>query len=164
MLVSHLCVGFLFGFAVAISPAEADIPGQPEAADVKTIDQCLADATATKMDPDTCIGSVSRNCAEKAASIAAKEECSNRELLVWNAALTRDYAVLTDLLPSESGKSELRDVERDFLISKQRRCTFERVVHDNAPDALVQASQCNVRAIARQDLWLREQIGSFRHH
>ena len=65
-LLFVLSVALISVLAVAAAPAYATIAGHPGAANVKTIDTCLADA--------------------------AKAECSNREFLVWNAALNRDYA------------------------------------------------------------------------
>ena len=65
-LLFVLSVALISVLAVAAAPAYATIAGQPGAANVKTIDTCLADA--------------------------ANAECSNREFLVWNAALNRDYA------------------------------------------------------------------------
>jgi uncharacterized protein YecT (DUF1311 family) len=146
--------------AIAAGPTYAAIAGQPNSADVKTIEACVADAAATKTDSDACIGRVSGSCLEKAPTTSAKEECSNRELLVWDAALNRDYARLTGLLTDDSVKQALRDAERDFFVAKLKQCTFERIVRKDAPTALAAAAQCNVKATARRDLWVLEQINS----
>jgi uncharacterized protein YecT (DUF1311 family) len=150
--------------AIAAAPAYAAIAGQPNSADVKTIEACVADAAAAKTDSDACIGRVSGSCLEKAPTTAAKEECSNRELLVWDTALNRDYARLTALLTDDSVKQALRDAERDFFVAKLKKCTFDRIVHKDSPDGLVAAAQCDVKTTARQDLWLLEQINSFNSH
>jgi hypothetical protein len=150
--------------AIVALPAQASIPGQPNSADVKTIDACIADAQAARTDPGACIGRISNKCLEKASTSAATEECSNRELLVWEAALNRDYAQLTALLTDDIAKQALRDAERDFQIDRLKRCSFERIAHRNAPDALVAAARCNVRAAAQQDLWLLDQINSVKPH
>jgi uncharacterized protein YecT (DUF1311 family) len=155
---------FVSILAIVALPAYAAIPGQPNSADVKTIDACIADALAAKTDPDACIGRISSSCLEKASTSAATEECSNRELLVWEAALNRDYAQLTAVLTDDSVKQALRDAERDFLVDKLKRCSFERIARRNAPDALVAASRCNVKATAQQDLWLLDQINSVKPH
>ncbi len=150
--------------AFAVAPVYAAIPGQPSAADVKTIEACVADARTAKTDPDACIGRVSGSCLETASTTAEKEACSNRELLVWQAALNRDYAQLTALLTDDSVKQALRDAERDFFVAKLKRCTFDRIAHRDSPDALVAAARCDVKATARQDLWLLDQINSFKSH
>ena len=151
-------------FACAAAPVWGAIPGQPNATDVKTIDACLADAAGAKTDQDVCIGRVSSGCLENALTTAAREECNNREFLVWDSALNRDYAQLTALLTADNAKQALRDAERDFFVSKLKRCTFERLAHNDSPDARVAASRCEVKATARQDLWLIEQINSLKSH
>jgi uncharacterized protein YecT (DUF1311 family) len=155
---------FMSILAIVALPAYASIPGQPNSADVKTIEACIADAQAARTDPGACIGRISNNCLEKASTSAATEECSNRELLVWEAALNRDYAQLTALLTDDIVKQALRDAERDFQIDRLKRCSFERIAHRNTPDALVAAARCNARAAAQQDLWLLDQINSAKLH
>ncbi len=148
--------------AFGVAPARAAIAGQPDAADVRTIDACLADAAKTKADPDICVGSVAGGCLKGASTTAAREQCSNRELLVWDAALNRDLAQLTALLGDDNAKRALRDAERDFFVAKLKKCTFERLAHKDSAESLVAAAQCDVRATARQDLWLIDQINSFK--
>jgi uncharacterized protein YecT (DUF1311 family) len=155
---------FMSILAIVALPAHASIPGQPNSADVKTIEACIADAQAARTDPGACIGRISSKCLEKASTSAATEECSNRELLVWEAALNRDYAQLTALLTDDIVKQALRDAERDFQIDRLKRCSFERIAHRNTPDALVAAARCNARAAAQQDLWLLDQINSAKLH
>jgi uncharacterized protein YecT (DUF1311 family) len=147
---------------VGVTQALAAIPGQPDAAAVKTIEACLADATKAKTDPDVCIGRVWNDCLANAPTIPAKKECSDRELLVWSAALNRDYLQLTALLTDDILKQALRDAERDFIIAKSKKCTFERLAHKDSSASLMAASRCDVRDTARQDLWLRDQINSFK--
>ncbi len=150
--------------AFASTPTYAAIAGQPNPADVKMIDACVADARIAKTDPDHCIGRASSSCLETASTSTATEECNSRELLVWQAALNRDYSQLTALLTDDSAKQSLRDAERDFLVYELKQCTFERIAHRDAPNALVAAVQCNLKATARQDLWLLEQINFFKSH
>jgi uncharacterized protein YecT (DUF1311 family) len=147
---------------VNVTPAPAAIPGQPNEADVKTIDACLADAAKTKSDPDVCIGRVWNDCLGGAQTMAAKQECSNRELLVWDAALNRDYMHLEAFLIDGNAKQALRDAERAYAIAKLKKCTFERLAHKDDPASLVAAARCDVRETARQDLWLLDQINSFK--
>jgi hypothetical protein len=144
--------------ALAAPPAGAVIPGQPVAADVELVDSCLAQAAAAKSDADACIGRVEAGCAAEAATAAAKRQCSNREFLVWNMALDRDYLRLTALVADGAARQALREAEREFAVAKLKRCTFERIARGNSPDALIAASRCEVQATARQDLWLREQV------
>jgi len=155
---------FLGLFALGFAPANADVPGRPDPADVAKIDACLADAARATTDLDACIGRISSACAETATTTAAREECSDRELLVWNGALTHDYARLTAMVADATAKQALRDAQRDFIVSKLKKCTFERLARKDSPEALVAAARCDVRATARQDLWLREQIESLEPH
>jgi uncharacterized protein YecT (DUF1311 family) len=143
-----------------LRPAIAAIAGQPNAADVKTIDECVADARKAKTDPDACIGGVTNKCLETASTTNAKEECVSRELRVWEAALPRDFAQLFASLADNNLQQALRDEERAFFLAKLKQCTFDRIAHKDAPDALITAERCNVRDTARQDLWLLDQIDS----
>lgn len=168
--MTHIRLPFILTVALASAlafgaiRAWAAIPGQPKEADVKTIDACLVDAANAKADRDVCIGRVSSKCLESAPTTAAKEECADRELLVWNAALNRDYARLTELLIDDNVKQALRDAERDFFVAKLKKCTFDRLAHRDSPDGLVAASRCDLTATARQDLWLIEEIESLKSH
>ena len=149
---------------LASRPTCAAIPGQPKPADVKTIDICVADALSAKSDPDACVGRVSSICLATASTTVQKEECNNRELLVWQAALNRDYNRLMSLLADDNVKQALRDAERDFFVFELKQCTFDRIAHRDAPDALLTAARCNLRATARQALWLLDEIDSFQPH
>src|SRR5271163_5362935 len=166
-----LLVALMSVLVFAAKPSYADIAGQPNSADVKTIDSCVVDARAAKTDPDVCIGRVSSACLEAASTTptmetAAKtmEGCYDRELLVWQQALNRDYAQLTRLVTDDNAKQALASAEREFYIFELKQCTFDRIAHNDAPNALVAASRCNVRDIARQDLWLVNRIDSFKSH
>jgi hypothetical protein len=143
------------------APVGAAIPGQPQAADVKVIETCVADAQQSKNDPGACIGRVYGACQKASATLSSSEECFSRERLVWDAALERDLGRLSALLADDSIKTALHDVEREFAINKLKQCTFDRIAHKNSPDALIAAGRCNTRATARHDLWLLEEINSF---
>ena len=149
---------------IVARPTCAAIPGQPKPADVTTIDTCVAGALSAKTDPDACIGRVSSTCLETASTTVQKEECNSRELLVWQAALNRNYNRLMSLLTDDNVKQALRDAERDFFVFELKQCTFDRVAHRDAPDALLTAARCNLRATARQALWLLDEINSFQPH
>lgn len=148
--------------ALGASPGSAAIPGQPNPADVKTIEGCLAGAAKAKSDPDVCIGQVWNDCLGSAQTDAAKKQCGDRELLVWDAALNRDYMQLEAFIIDVNAKQTLRDAERAYAIAKLKKCTFERLAHKGDPAALAAAARCDVRETARQDLWLLDQINSYK--
>ena len=108
-----------------------DQPAPPfratETRDVTTIDTCVAGALSAKTDPDACIGRVSSTCLETASTTVQKEECNSRELLVWQAALNRNYNRLMSLLTDDNVKQALRDAERDFFVFKLKQARFHRV-------------------------------------
>jgi uncharacterized protein YecT (DUF1311 family) len=147
-------------FASAIAPAAADIPGQPGPADVALVESCLADAAKALADPDGCVGRVSSACAAQATTDPARARCEDRERAVWSAALNRDYERLTALVADAGVKAALRDAERGFVLAKLKTCTFERLARKDSPEALRAASRCDLRATARQDLWIRQQIAA----
>jgi uncharacterized protein YecT (DUF1311 family) len=156
-----LFVALLNSTLFAVTPGFAAIGGQPDPAAAQTIDACVGDAMAAKSDPDACIGRVSDPCLKSASTTTAMEQCNNREFLVWQADLNRDYAQLMTRLTDDHAKQMLREVQRAFFVYKLQRCTFERTAHKNAPPALVAAARCQARATARYDLWLIEQINVF---
>jgi uncharacterized protein YecT (DUF1311 family) len=151
----------LAALGFAVTPGRAAIPGQPNPDDVKTIDACVSDARTGKADPDACIGRVSSECLKTASTTIAMEGCNNRELLVWKAALNRDFDRLMARLTDDNTKQTLRDAQRAFFVYDLKQCTFVRIAHEDAPTALVAAAQCNLTATARYDLWLIEQINTF---
>ena len=156
-----LVVALLNSVLAAATPGFAAIGGQPNPADVQTIDACVGDAMTAKSDPGACIGAVSGPCLKSASTTAAMAQCSNREFLVWQAALNRDSARLMTRLPDDHAKQMLREVQRAFFVYELQQCTFERTAHKDAPPALVAAARCQARASARYDLWLIEQINAF---
>jgi hypothetical protein len=155
-------VAVLGAATLDIAAGWAAIPGQPNPADVKTVETCLADAAKAKNDPDPCIGRVWNDCLGAAQTDAAKKECSSRELLVWEAALNRDYMQLEAFVIDASAKQTLRDAEHSYAVIKLKKCTFERLAHKDDPAALVAAARCEIRETARQDLWLLDQINTFK--
>jgi hypothetical protein len=150
-------------FVFAAAPAYAIVAGQPDSVDAKVIDECLTSVADAKADPNGCIGRVSKGCLEKASDVAAIKECSNRESLVWNAREIRDYAQLTKLLRDDSVTQVLREAERSYVIAKLKKCTFERISHKNSAKSLASEAECEATSTARQDLWLTEQIDSFKN-
>jgi uncharacterized protein YecT (DUF1311 family) len=128
---------------------------------VQTIDACVSDAMTAKSAPEACIGRVSSPCLKSASTTTAMEQCNNREFLVWQDALNRDYAELMTRLTDDHAKQMLREVQRAFFVFELQRCTFERTAHNDAPPALVAAARCQANATARYDLWLIEQINAF---
>ncbi len=156
-----LLVALSNSMLAAATPGFAAIGGQPDPAAVQTIDACVGDAMTAKSDPEACIGRVSSPCLKSASTTTAMQQCDNREFLVWQAALNRDYAQLMTRLTDDHAKQTLREVQRAFFVFKLQRCTFERTAHKDAPTALVAAARCQADATARFDLWLIEQIKGF---
>jgi uncharacterized protein YecT (DUF1311 family) len=155
----------LIGFLSALTePGIAAIPGQPAPADVKTIEDCLASVAQDKTDPDACIGKVTAMCQQTASgpASAAAQVCVSRELLVWDSASNRDFAHLSALLADSDTKEALREVQRSFVLFKLKECTFVRIAHKDSADALAAASRCNLKASARYEIWLLDQIDSFK--
>jgi uncharacterized protein YecT (DUF1311 family) len=152
------------GFFIVAAQASGAIPGQPHPDDVQTIDACMANASKSNVGSDTCIGQVTGACLKSAPASAAIKQCSDREYLVWDAALNRDSATLMGFLVETNVKQALRDEQHDFIIGRLKRCTFERIAHKDSPDSLAAADLCNVKATAREELWVLEQISSFKPH
>jgi hypothetical protein len=153
----------LFGAAFGLSEsAFAVIPGQPDPADVHIVEQCVADAQKDKADPDRCIGKVSAACRQTATGLSAAETCVNRELVVWSAAANKHFDQLDRLLSDNDAKQALREAQRSDGLAKLKECTFVRLVHKDSSAALAASAMCNLVAVARFDLWLVDQINSFK--
>jgi hypothetical protein len=88
MTIRHLGPAFIVAVLSALlamncAPAGAQ---QANAADLKTINACLAKADKTGELGTTCIGLIADACTRKAGNDVAKAKaCAERELTVWNA-------------------------------------------------------------------------------
>lgn len=93
---------------------------------------------------------------------AAAQVCISRELLVWNSASNRDFARLNALLTDSDAKEALREVQRSFVLFKLKECTFVRIARKDPADALAAGSRCNLKATARYEIWLLDQVDALK--
>jgi uncharacterized protein YecT (DUF1311 family) len=93
------------------------------AADLATLDACLASAVAEDRSPDTCIGQISSPCldAPDAASTAAMVGCLGREAEAWDQVLNREYVVAMRN-PERRVRTALQQAQRAWLTSRERTC------------------------------------------
>ena len=143
-------------------PALSAIPGRPDPADVQMIEACLTDAQKDKSDPDACIGKAAAACGQTTTGPSAEQNCIDREYLVWDSAANSDFERLSARLPDNESKQALRDAKRAYLLAKLKPCGFARIVHKDAREAALTSARCNVKTVARYDLWLRDVIDSFK--
>ena len=156
-------VGIFAGSAVLMSSSAetyAAMPGRPDGAEVKLVTDCLADAVKNNTAQDVCIGRVIAQCIKTTSAYQEKKACSDREFLVWSESLNHDFSELTKRLQEGDLRQALNEVQRNFYAEKASKCAFERNARANSPEALFAASVCDVQSTARQDLWLRAQIGA----
>ena len=140
--------------------ANAAIAGHPNTVDVKTLTDCLADSEKNKTSSNLCVGRITSQCINPTSTPPEQKACSDRELVVWIETLNRDLADLMRRTPEGALKQALAEVQRNFYAEKVSKCAFERNLHGNSPAALFAASACDVQSTARQDFWLRAQMGT----
>ena len=143
-------------------PVLSAIPGRPDPADVQIIESCLTDVQKDKSDPDACVGKAAAACGQTATGSSAERNCIDREYLVWDAADNSDFERLSARLPDNESKQALRDAQRAYFLAKLKLCGFVRIAHKDAREAALASARCNLRAVARYDLWLRDVIDSFK--
>jgi uncharacterized protein YecT (DUF1311 family) len=141
----------------AASAAEAPAP-----ADVKVIENCLAKATTDKTSQEACIGRVSDLCRD-AETTADQIACTDREFVVWDARLNRDYVKLMALLEPDA-KTALRDIEKLFIQTKSKKCEFDYIANGGGTMWSVTGAECTATETAKQALWLAEKIDMLSPH
>jgi uncharacterized protein YecT (DUF1311 family) len=143
-------------------PALSAIPGRPDPADVQMIEACVNDAQKDKSDPDACIGKAAIVCGQATTGPSAEQNCIDREYLVWDAAANSDFERLSVRLPDSESKQALRDTQRAYLLAKLKLCGFARIAHKDAREAALASARCNLKTVARYDLWLRDVVNSYK--
>lgn len=135
----------------------------PQAADVRAIEACVADAAKTHKPPETCVGRVYGACVERESTTAAMNACVDREFLVWDTRLNRAYDKLMGLLEPDA-KPLLREIERLFISAKDKKCQFDYVANGGGTMWSTTGSECAAAETARQSLWLADKIDMLSPH
>jgi uncharacterized protein YecT (DUF1311 family) len=113
--------------AAAASAAFAQVK-HPGADASKAIQDCIktaAPAGTGTAKAERCIGIVSTPCLEddKTRSTADQNACIAREQKVWDDILNETFRRLRDKL-DDSQKDKLRDMQRAWIVSREKTCTF----------------------------------------
>ncbi len=157
-MIRALVATLLACIAAAASAAEA-----PRPADVKVIEGCLAKAATAKTSQEACIGRVYDPCLGHADSTADQTACADREFVVWDARLNRDYVKLMSLLQPDA-KAALRDIEKLFIATKSKKCEFDYIANGGGTLWSVTGAECAVTETAKQALWLADKIDMLSPH
>ncbi len=152
-----MTVRSLLGFAITLlfaGVASAAGPLPPvQQDDLQIVQSCLSSKTESL--GSTCIGVAADACLKSADSQQRMTHCMTRERVVWDLFLNNDYQAIMSNLRFK-GRNELREVEREFLRSTERRCTFIRAAWGySSYIQVVEIEKCWMQATAVQWLWLR---------
>jgi uncharacterized protein YecT (DUF1311 family) len=148
---------FAAGLLLVCTAGAAAAAEAPTPADIKVIEGCLTKAATAKTSREACIGRVTDPCLDKADNTADQLACSDREFLVWDARLNRDYAKLISKLEPDA-KAALREIEKLFIAMKAKKCEFDYVANGGGTMWSVTGAQCATEETARQSLWLADKI------
>jgi uncharacterized protein YecT (DUF1311 family) len=158
------CVAIGFG-AIAAHAQEKAAP-----ADRAAIAACLDKAKKTKVEAETCIGTIETPCLEtpEGQSTAGMKTCSARETAVWDEKLNKAYQTLmhgdygqTDASPDggktkRTGADLIRDMQRAWLAFRDKKCDVASLPMQGGTGAGVLYGGCYMRETARQAIWLDE--------
>ena len=113
--------------AAAASAASAQVK-HPAADASKAIQDCIKTAAPAGTSTDkaeSCIGIVSTPCLsdDKTRSTADENACIDREQKVWDDILNETFRRLRDKL-DDNQKEKLRDMQRAWIVSREKTCTF----------------------------------------
>ena len=135
---------------IGMSPAAAQTP-KPTVKDSRAIEDCIKSKQGTE---ESCIGIVSNPCLERDAtkSTADQNACIDRELAVWDDILNETFRRLRDKL-DDTQKTKLRDMQRAWVASKEKTCTFYWDYYQGTM-ASPMAAACVNRETARRALFL----------
>jgi uncharacterized protein YecT (DUF1311 family) len=148
-------------FAAFALPALAKSPpaDPPQAADIQTIDQCLAEQKAKNADAGVCVGKVSDPCMSTPAggTTYGMMDCSKREIAVWDSKLNTAYLALQkDASPKL--KSTLRDAQRAWITDKEKTCLIPYAVFEGGTIAGPMGGACVNEFTARRFLLLNDYL------
>jgi len=144
---------FLLAFFAIGGTANAQLKLLAE--DTRTIQDCIkAKDSSSKETPESCINLVANACLDKpdAQSTLGQADCFRREHLVWDDILNETYRRLQGQLEGKL-KTQLRDIQRVWIESRQQQCEFYRDVIQGSLATPIAAS-CMNSETARRALYL----------
>jgi uncharacterized protein YecT (DUF1311 family) len=147
--------------AACAVPALAKSPpaDPPQAADIQTIDQCLAEQKAKNADAGVCIGKVADPCAATPAgqTTYGMMDCTKREIAVWDSKLNAAYQALQkDASPKR--KSTLREAQRAWIADKEKTCLIPYAVFEGGTIAGPMGGACVNDFTARRFMLLNDYL------
>jgi uncharacterized protein YecT (DUF1311 family) len=144
-LLLTIAAAWLLGSAAAT----AQKPSQA-ARDSATVQDCIKSKSGKE---ESCIGIVSDPCLDKVSGATSEmNECFSREQAVWDDILNESFRRLRDKL-DETQKGKLRDMQRAWIGSREKTCTFYWDFYQGTM-ASPMSSSCNNRETARRALFL----------
>lgn len=160
----------LAGLLLIADTAQAQ--DQPTDQDRATLTQCLAKAKTSKAQPDRCIGAVQGPCLDKpdGQSTYGMVQCANREAALWDEQLNRAYKAVLKEYGDADGASEgdkpvkgadlIRDAERDWLATRDKKCQVEGLQMAGGSGATVIINDCYLQETAHQAIWLNSLVAT----
>lgn len=147
-MIRAILVAGIAGLLCA-DPAVAQKPGLA-ARNSAAVQDCIKSKSGSE---ENCIGIVSDPCLNKVSGATSEmNACISREQVVWDDILNESFRRLRDRL-DETQKGKLRDMQRAWIASREKTCTFYRDFYQGTM-ASPMSSSCNNRETARRALFL----------
>jgi len=127
---------------------------KPDARASAAIQDCTKSNSANDGTLEVCIGIVSAPCLkrEETQSTADNIACIDREAKVWDDILNETFRRLREKL-DEAQQRKLRDMQRAWIVSRDRSCAFDWDYFQGTMASPVSAA-CMNREIGRRALFL----------
>ena len=131
------------GSAFALKPSQA-------VRDVATVQNCIKSKSGNE---EKCIGLVSEPCLKDVSGATSEMTgCISREQAIWDDILNETFKRLRDKLDEEQ-KVKLRDMQRAWITSREKTCTFYWDFFQGTM-ATPMSAECNNRETARRAIFL----------
>ena len=117
------------------------------------VEECLA--TETEQEGTACIGRQTEACLEKSEGLSThgQVECIDRELVLWDKILNREYLKLRAALDDEQ-KAKLKEAQRTWIRLRDQDCTLPHVFLRGTM-AQPMGAYCSMKSTAQRALFLR---------
>ncbi len=117
------------------------------------VEECLA--TEAEKEGMACIGRQADACLEKSEGLSThgQVECIDRELVLWDKILNREYLMLRAALDDEQ-KARLKEAQRTWIRLRDQDCTLPHVFFRGTM-AQPMGAYCSMKRTAQRALFLR---------
>ncbi len=120
------------------------------------VEECLAIEAKAERDGTACVGRLADACLEKPEGLSTRGqvECIDRELVLWDKILNREYLMLRAALDDEQ-KVKLKEAQRTWIRLRDQDCYLPHVFYRGTMAQPIGA-YCSMKRTAQRALFLRK--------